>query len=525
MKKYLIVAGLVLAASAHAASHTNIVFIHMEDMGCEIPAYGDMTQETPALTKLAKEGMVFERVHVTAPSCAPSRGSLFTGLYPHQNGIWAFDKTHGFHYREGVRTFVQMLKEAGFATGISYKTGVEPQTYVPFDRKYNYNKNALGREPGNAEGNFQVSNCIDGFEHFLKNLPKGKKFYFQAQTNDSHVDWSPRFEPIRGEKSKLGFNPVDPKSVKPLPHWGGVEMTDKAREFLATYYGAIQRVDYFVEKVLALLEQHGHMENTLVIFSSDHGPSDLHRGKITSYEFGLRVPFIVKWPGVVKPNTRSEALVSFVDLMPTFLDVAGLSAPGYLPGKSILPVLTGERPQGDRKLLYSAYNSHTTGMKNFWPARTVTDGRYKLINNLLADGKTTRPGDNGASFAITKMLEASEEGRAIIECSDTPPAFELFDLKRDPGELVNLTGNPEYQQIEKRLKESLSSWRTDIVADPLADSATLKEFTDEYIAHCQEWEAKSKEMGGSKNMQKAGWKLDKSRWIPAWDPTPYKPEP
>lgn len=510
----------VLATVAHANQPTNIVFIHMEDMGCEIPAYGDMTQETPALTRLAEEGMVFERVHVTAPTCAASRGSLFTGLHPHQNGIWAFDKTHGFHFREGVPTFVQMLKAAGFATGISYKTGVNPQSYVPFDRKYNYNKNALGKDPGN----YQVSNCIDGFEHFLKNLPDGKPFYFQAQTNDSHVDWSPSFEPIRGEKSKLGFKPVDPETVKPLPHWGNLTMDRKSREWLATYYGAIQRVDYFVDKVLALLEQYGHADDTLVIFSADHGPSDLHRGKTTSYEYGLRVPFIVKWPGIVQPGTRSEALVSFVDLMPTFLDVADLPKPGYLPGKSIVPVLTGERPEGDRKLLYSAYNSHTTGMNNFWPARTVTDGRYKLIYNLLGDGETTRPGDNGSSFSITNMLEASAEGRRLIERTSTPPAFELYDLKTDAGELVNLADNPEYQAVLNQLKEELAAWRKDSVADPLTDPVVLKEFSEEYAAHCKLWEKKAKEFGGTKKMQKAGWALDKSRWIPKWDPSPYKPE-
>lgn len=88
----LVLAATFLAIGAESMAKTNILFIHMEDMGCEIPAYGDHTQETPALSRLADEGMVFERVHVTAPSCAPSRGSIFTGLYPHQNGIWAFDE-------------------------------------------------------------------------------------------------------------------------------------------------------------------------------------------------------------------------------------------------------------------------------------------------------------------------------------------------------------------------------------------------------------------------------------------------
>lgn len=520
----VLLVGMSAWCSLHAAqlpADVNIVFIHMEDMGCQIPAYGDHTQETPALDKLAGEGMVFETVHVTAASCAPSRGSLFTGLYPHQNGIWAFDKTHGFHYREGVPTFVRMLKDNGYVTGISYKTGVEPGSCVPFDQQYKYNKNALGKDPGK----FQVSNCIDGFEHFLKNLPKGKKFYFQAQTNDTHEDWSPDFEPIRGEQSKLGFHPVDPKTVKPLPQWGDVAMTDQVRTYLASYYGAIQRVDYFVDKVLALLEQYGYADNTLVIFSADHGPSGLHRGKTTSYEFGVRVPFIVKWPGVVKPGTRSKALVSFVDLMPTFLEVAGIPQPAYLPGKSIVPALTGVRPGGDRKLLYSAYNSHTTGEELYWPARTVTDGRYKLIYNLLADGQTTRPGDNGAGYMVTRMLEGSETGRGIIQRTATPPTYELYDLQRDPGELVNLAGSPEHREIEKALKASLKEWQTDIVADPLADPDVLKEFTEDYYEGCRLWRKAQEDMGGTKAMQKQKWHLDKSRWIPKWDPAPYKPEP
>lgn len=205
-------------AAAAPENRPNILFILMEDMGCEIPAYGDSTQPTPALSKLASEGIVFERVHVTATSCAPSRGSMFSGLYPHQNGIWAFIKTHGFHFRKGIPTYVKLLKEHGYASGLSYKTGVRPDSAVPFDRRYGYNDNALGRDPGK----YQVSNCIDGFEHFLKNLSPGRPFYFQAQTNDTHEDWSPDFEPIRGEKSRLGFQPVDPDSVRPPAHWGKV---------------------------------------------------------------------------------------------------------------------------------------------------------------------------------------------------------------------------------------------------------------------------------------------------------------
>jgi N-sulfoglucosamine sulfohydrolase len=510
---------LFICLSLAAKDRPNILFIHMEDMGCEIPAYGDSTQETPTLTKLAKDGIVFERVNVTAPSCAPSRGSLFTGLYPHQNGMWAFDKTHGFHYRKGVPTFVAMLKNAGYATGISYKTGVEPKDYVPFDRKYNYNKNALGHDPKPH----QVSNCIDGFDHFLQNLPEGKPFYFQAQTNDTHTIWAPGFEPIRGIKSRKGINPIDPKSVKALPHWGNVKMDFKLRQYLAEYYGAIQRVDYFVDQVLKLLDKYGHTENTLVIFSSDHGPSDLFRGKTTSYEFGLRVPFIAKWPGITKPGQRSNALVSFVDIMPTFLEVAGIARPAYLPGKSIVPVLNGSKVQGDRRLLYSAYNSHTTREDLYWPARTINNGRYKLIHNLLGTGSNTRAGSNGANAKLQVMLESSDAIKALRARCQTPPEFELYDLESDPGELIDLSNNPEYNAVKEELQRELLSWRSDVVKDPFVDNAVLKDFTEEYYAHCKQWLEHNQKVG-KKAMQKSKWHLDKSRWIPDWDPTPYKSE-
>jgi N-sulfoglucosamine sulfohydrolase len=520
----MVLAGLVATVAAEQAktSRPNILFIHMEDMGCQIPPYGDHTQATPALSRLAEEGMVFEHVNVTAPSCAPSRGSLFTGLYPHQNGMWAFDQTHGFHYRKGVPTFVKLLKENGYRTGISYKKGVEPKDAVPFDENYNYNKSPFGKEPKGAK----VSNCIDGFEHFLKAQPQGQPFYFQAQTNDTHVVWAPDYEPIRGEKSRFGLNPVDPKAMKPLPHWGDLVLSDKMRKYLATYYGSIQRVDYFVDKILALLKRYGHEENTIVFFTSDHGPSDLYRGKITSYEFGLKVPFIVKWPGVVAKSQRSSALVSFVDIMPTFLDCAGLAIPDYLPGHSLVSTLKGETPQGTRRFMYSAYNSHTTGEKNYWPARTITDGRYKLIHNLLGDGERERPGTNGANYRMLSMFEASPYGQSLFKGFNCPPEYELFDLQNDRGELNDLSDKPEYASVLRKMKSSLKSWRKEVVNDPLLDQDVLDAFSKDYFEGCKKWTEKMYPDGldqpsKKKEVQKEGWSLDKSRWIEDWDPSPY----
>ncbi len=165
-------------------------------------------------------------------------------------------------------------------------------------------------------------------------------------------------------------------------------------------------MDWYVGRILGLLEEHGHAENTLVIFSADHGPSHLLRGKTTPSEFGLRVPFIVRWPGQIKTlGARSESLVSFVDLYPTFVDAAGLDIPEHLPGYSILPALNANKT--GRQHLYSAFVAHTTGIHQYWPTRTVTDGRWKLIHHVFGNGNRSRYSEkNNAIFSLNKQIDS-----------------------------------------------------------------------------------------------------------------------
>jgi len=265
----------------------------------------------------------------------------------------------------------------------------------------------------------------------------------------------------------------------------------------------------------------------VVIFSADHGPSDLFRGKTTSYEFGLQVPFIVRWPGVIKGGQRSSQLVSFVDLMPTFLELANLPRESYLPGQSLVPIFKGEQVEG-RKYVFSAYNSHTTGEEMFWPARTVNNGRYKLIHNLLPRiGIQKRLGKAGMNPRIEGSFKQSI---SLLANTLTPGEFELYDLKTDKAEGHNLADNPEYKEILHNLQIELKHWRKNVVKDPFLQNETLKEFTDEYYRHCKEWKDKMYQGGKSsfaknkKALSAAGWSLNKKKWIPKWDPTNYKNE-
>jgi len=338
-----------LGSEVFGESRPNILFIHMEDIGTHIPAYGDHTVATPNLDLLASEGVVFERVHVAAATCAASRGALFTGLYPHQNGIMGFVQQHGFHYREGIPTFVRTLRKNGYKTGITYKDGVESAHYkihpVPFDFHPKYTENHLSGLTGKNAPEIKsdpplAGHAVDNFKYFLENLEERTPFYFQAQTPDTHHLWD-RDWFIREGEPGWPYPDVDLTNVNTTPGWGEALVPKKAlRKAIGDYYRAIQRTDWYVGRILSLLEEHGHKENTLVVFSADHGPSHVLRGKTTAHECGLRVPFIVRWPGHVKsPGTRSDALVSFVDLYPSFVSAAGLKPPKHLPGYSILPIL------------------------------------------------------------------------------------------------------------------------------------------------------------------------------------------
>jgi N-sulfoglucosamine sulfohydrolase len=500
-----------------AADRSNILFIFMEDMGKQIPAYGDTTIETPQLDRLASQGVVFETAQVAAATCSSSRGSQYTGLYPHQNGIMGFINHHGFRFREGVPTYVQVLKQVGYECGLTYKTGVMPESAVPFDFKAGSSDNRLRNEKGNPAA---ANNGIDNFRYFLQNLEPGTPFYFQAQTPDTHSNWNkPQF--IAEGSPGWPYPEVDPANIKAFPSFGGdFVLTEKLRNLMVSYYGAIQRTDWYVGQLLTLLEEFGLEDNTLVIFSADHGPSELGRGKTTPYELGLNVPFIARWPGVIDPGTRSKALVSLVDLFPTFQEVAGMEPSSYLPGYSLVPAFNGESTP--REYLYSAYNAHTTGKSSYWPSRTVFDGRYKLIHNLNADGVTPR--SPSISFQMRDAIEKQQpmsHAAAVAKRSNAPPEYELYDLKLDPGEILNLAGNPAYTMIEQEMLNRLWYWRSKVVLDPFVDPQYLAEFNADYAQAIVTMNEHINSLGGEKP-SRTGWHLDWSRHIPAWDSSPYK---
>lgn len=467
----------------------NILLIFAEDLGVQIGPYGESQIPTPGLDRLAAEGTVFERAYCTSATCSASRSSLFSGQYPHQTGHLGLSD-YGYSMRPGTPVFPALLKDAGYETGISYKIHVNPEQEIRrhFDKVYDEQR-MKNKEHTDAK---DWETHLRYFREFLSERNPSKPFYYQAQTHDTHEPFSRgRFHAAPTAK---GYRTVKPGEIRPLGSFGNdIKRTDWLNRDLAEYYNSIQRVDALVAGLYEILKEQGLLENTLIMFSSDHGPS-FGRGKLSVHELGVAVPLIARWPGKENPQTRRvNSLVSLVDLAPTFMDIAGIAPVPQFAGKSLAGQIRGEsRPDPWRKNLVTEYHSHTT--VDWWPMRSIRDERYKLIVNMLAGtdagnyilqgGRVQGEGDS-ADLSAGLSSEKASVTQSIYQRMKQPPKVELYDLARDPGETKNLAEEPEYKPVMEKLLNDLRGWQH-ATNDPFSDSSYLERLTAAQIAKQKE---------------------------------------
>ncbi len=460
---------ILFTASASEAAPPNILLIVSEDNGPELGCYGDPYARTPHLDQLAASGVRFERAFVAQAGCSQSRASLLTGLYPHQHGQIGL-ATWGFRmYRAETPNLPRSLKAAGYRTGIIGKLHVNPESAFPFD--FHEIKTA----------NFARKNLHDYARHAESFMTAGEApFFLSVNYPDAHDPFVPQVDDLPRE-------PLTGSDVHCLPYFGidPVEL----RTPIANYYNCLSRLDSCIEELLAALERTGKSDNTMVIYLGDHG-ADFLRGKRSSYEGGVRIPLLVRWPGKTQQQVRSE-LVSAIDLLPTLLEASGATAVENLPGRSLLPLLTGEHPQW-RTHLFTEYHTHAA-KTNFYPQRTVRNDRYKLIENLL-------PGEINPDFQGKVAKEHPEIVPAIASAPDLireayarmqqPPRWELYDLQNDPYEFRNLAESGEHAAVLADLKQQLADWRQE-THDPLLDETNLQRLKAEVTAVTKKAEGKS----------------------------------
>lgn len=423
----------------------NIVIFVADDLGAnDIGPYGNRTVRTPHLDRLARESLIFSDAFASSPTCAPSRASLYTGLYPFRNGA------HANHTGLGsdVQTFPKYLQPLGYRVALAGKLHVGPMEFYPFELIQGTNVQESGHE---GKGVLWADLELNPVDTWLSDISAtGEPFVLFVNDHSPHVVWP----------EEAGYSPAQVD----IPSWHvDTEDTRKAR---ARYYTDITKMDRNVGRLLSLLEKYRLDSNTVVIFTADQGPQWAF-GKWNLYDYGIRVPLMVRWPGTIESGTGTGALVSLVDLLPTVVEIAGgkaPQAPGLIDGRSFLPILTGT----GRKHHDAVFASHTgDGTMNQTPMRMIRTDRYKYILNLAPEVmyhthmNKANDHDGGREYWGSWVEKSfwNEQAASVLWRYHNRPKEELYDVKADPAESRNLAKNPHYGEIMEQFRKQMATWR------------------------------------------------------------------
>jgi arylsulfatase A-like enzyme len=428
----------------------NIILIVSDDhsapfLGC----YGYPEIKTPNIDKLAGEGIIFKRAYTTAPQCVLSRAAIMTGRNTLDIRMTRFSAP----LDSTITSYPELLRKGGYYTGILGRNfHLDGNRRVPETvkvlEKYNLEtfKNRVDylKASGNRDTIFQQ------YTEFLDKAPKGKPFFVQVGYSDPHRVFNAK-----------NFEPNAEKLSIPTQHWPDTKLL---RDDFAAYLGEIQRLDSDVGKVLEDLKKRGLDQNTLVVFIGDNGGA-LLRGKGTLYDLGIHVPLIIRHPGLIKGGQTSDALVSGIDIAPTFLSVAGLAVPKEITGISLTPAFSNAQFAGHDHI-FAVRGAHGQGLPNnsadFDLGRTIFNKKYKLIYNAIWQ-IPYHPVDFAAQPFWLDLNQKHAEG-ALPELyerllfADRRKMFEIYDEEKDPFETNNLAGKPEVKEVEHELKTRLQEW-------------------------------------------------------------------
>jgi arylsulfatase A-like enzyme len=407
----------------------NIIYIHTHDAGVYLEPYG-RNIPMPNLMKFAGEGTVAHNFFCAFPTCSPSRSALLTGMMPHSNGMsglahrgWSITnydwhlarylKTQGYH-----TVLCGMQHEAKNARDIGYdETHIDPRSDSEYTTEWD------------------ISNGREALR-FLRGRDKTKKFFLSYGLFHMHRP----FREIDGS-----INPEYALPPAPIPN------NPVTRKDMAGYITSAMRADMCIGMVFREIEEQGLWDNSLVIFTSDHGPAFPFM-KCSLYDAGTNVAFIMRYPGNPARGAAMSALLSQIDVYPTLCDICGLPKPSWLQGVSFLPVLQGR--QGEvRSEVFSELTYHC----GYEPERAIRTQRYKLIRRY----GNTMPANIDNSPTKDFMLE-----NGLLENSVTGDY--LFDLYFDPNERNNLARDTRYAVLYKELVQKLDAFMKES-GDPLAD--------------------------------------------------------
>ncbi len=448
---------LVFASSLFAEERPNILFCIADDWGWpHAGAYGDEGVLTPAFDRVAEQGVLMRYAFVSSPSCTPSRNAILTGRYHWELGpgaqLWST-------LPEELETFPHLLEDAG------YRIGHYRKSWGP------------GKLDGKWEKRHPAGPKYQSFEQFLAEGPENQPFAFWLGARDPH----------RGYREGSGVeNGIDLEKVHLFEHFPDHEVV---RSDVADYYHEVQRFDRLVGHALDLLDERGVLDNTLVVVTGDHG-MPFPRAKSNCYDSGVRVPLAILWKaGAIHRLEPYESFVSLVDLAPTFLEAAGLEPLEVMNGRSLLPVLRGEKDDFNRSYVIFGKERHVPGQEapdmGGYPTRGIRTERFLYLRNYQPD-RWPNGGPNWKRSAIPGVWYGDTDNGPtktyIIEHKDSDeaharywqwnfgkrPAEELYDCELDPGQLTNVIDDPAYKNALLYLK-GLMQERQLASGDPRAE--------------------------------------------------------
>ena len=448
----------------------NIVFFLTDDQGFwSLGCYGNKETRTPNLDQLAARGMLFRNFFCASPVCSPARASIITGRIPSNHGVHDWlnggdttsvkEEPHGkgvqIEYLEGLTGYTDVLDENGYFCGLSGKWHIgachTPQKGFSFWKAHvkgggpYYNTPCADGESVMYQPDDEYYTHVvtdDAIEFLDQASEKDQPFYLSIHYTAPHSPWDRNNHPAETWDYYYKNCPFESAPWRrPKPEWAQkfnipVETDEKRREFLSGYYAAIEELDAGVGRIVDKLIAMGELENTLICFTSDNGMNMGHHGvfgkgnatfPMNMFEESVKVPFIASMPGTVPQGVESESMLSHYDLMPTLLEFVGLEAPKdeKLPGHSFAPLLKGNDFSGQESVVI---------FDEYGPVRMIRTADWKYVHRYVYG------------------------------------PHELYDLKNDPGETVNLYGREEYAMTVAGLAAKLDAWFVKY-GDPERDGA------------------------------------------------------
>jgi N-sulfoglucosamine sulfohydrolase len=438
---------------ARQATRPNIVWISNEDMSPHLGVYGDPLARTPTLDRFATQSIRFTHAFTTAPVCAPSRAAIITGMYQASIGAQHMRTTEDrvpelpgpylavppFY----VKAFPEYLRAAGYFTSNRAKT--DYQFGVPF---------TIWDDLGNRA-------------HWRNRPDRSQPFFAVFNLEVTHESQIFPSSPARKGRKLI----TDPAEIKVPPYYPD---TPLVREELARMYDNIADMDTQVAEILGQLDEDGLADNTIVFYWSDHGDG-VPRAKRSLYDSGLRVPLMIRIPPQLgkpaAPGTVRNDLVSFVDLAPTVLALAGLDVPAHMQGRVLVGPGAGAPPAyvfGARDRMDAEYDM----------MRSARDSRFLYIRNFSPElpyaGHIIYRNQSAIMQEWFRLqAESALQGPPALWMRNSRPAEELFDVQRDPHQIDNIAGDPAHRVTLEKMRGAVTEWMRTIGDQGLINEAEM----------------------------------------------------